>query len=63
MLPKLLMTIFLTAARAAEAKFDDYKDTVSAKATQGADLELMNELASIKAVVKKAWNCWQNSQK
>ena len=54
----------LTAARAVEAEQEDYKETgaVTAKAAQGTDPELMEELASIKAVVKKAWNAQQNSQ-
>ena len=54
----------LTAARAVEAEQEDYKETgaVTAKAAQGTDPELMEELASIKAVVKKTWNAQQNSQ-
>ena len=54
----------LTAARAVEAEQEDYKEmgAVTAKAAQGTDPELMEELASIKAVVKKAWNAQQNSQ-
>ena len=53
-----------TAARAVEAEQEDYKEkgAVTAKTAQGTDLELMEELASIKAVVKKAWNAQQNSQ-
>ena len=54
----------LTAARAVEAEQEDYKETgaVTAKAAQGTDPELIKELASIKAVVKKSWNAQQNSQ-
>ena len=54
----------LTAARAVEAEQEDYKEAGAAiaKAAQGTDPELMEELASIKAVVKKAWNAQQNSQ-
>ena len=54
----------LIAARAVEAEQEDYKEAgaVTEKAAQGTDPELMEELASIKAVVKKAWNAQQNSQ-
>ena len=54
----------LTAARAVEAEQKDHKEAgaVTAKAAQGTDPELMEELASIKVVVKKAWNAQQNSQ-
>ena len=47
-----------------EAEQGDYKEAgaVTAKAAKGTDPELMEELASIKAVVKKAWNAQQNSQ-
>ena len=53
----------LTATRAVEAEQEDYKEmgAVTAKAAQGTDPELMEELALIKAVVKKAWNAQQNS--
>ena len=54
----------LTAARAVEAEQEDYKEAggATAKAAQGTDPELLEELASIKAMVKKAWNAQQNSQ-
>ena len=54
----------LTAARAVEAEQEDYREAgaATAKAAQEADPELMEELASTKAVVKKAWNAQQNSQ-
>ena len=47
-----------------EAEQEDYKEAgaVTAKAALGTDLELMEESASSKAVVKKAWNTQQNSQ-
>ena len=47
-----------------EAEQEDYKEAggATAKAAQGTDPELLEELASIKAVVKKAWNAQQNSQ-
>ena len=50
---KALYEEILTAARALEAEEEDYKETgsVTAKAAQGTDPELMEELASIKAVV------------
>ena len=48
----------LTAARAVEAEQEDYKEAggATAQAAQGTDPELLEELAFIKAVVKKAWN-------
>ena len=54
----------LTAARAVEAEQEDYKEAggTTAKAAQGTDPELLEELASIKAMVKKAWNSQHNSQ-
>ena len=54
----------LTAARAAEAEQDDYKEVggAAAKAAQAPHPEVMEQLASIQAVVKKAWNAQQNSQ-
>ena len=54
----------LTAARAVEAEQEDYKEArgATAKAAQGTDPELLEELASIKAVVKKAWNAQKNFQ-
>ena len=54
----------LTAARAAEAEQDDYKEVggATSKAAQAPHPEVMEQLASIQAVVKKAWNAQQNSQ-
>ena len=54
----------LTAARAAEAELEDYKEVEGAtsKAAQAPHQEVMEQLASIQAVVKKAWNAQQNSQ-
>ena len=54
----------LTAARAAEAESEDYKEVggATAKAAQAPHPEVMEQLASIQAVVKKAWNAQQNSQ-
>ena len=54
----------LTAARAAEAEMDDYKEAggATSKAAQAPHPEVMEQLASIQAVVKKAWNAQQNSQ-
>ena len=54
----------LTAARAAEAESEDYKEVggATSKAAQAPHPEVMEQLASIQAVVKKAWNAQQNSQ-
>ena len=54
----------LTAARAAEAESEDYKEVggATSKAVQAPHPEVMEQLASIQAVVKKAWNAQQNSQ-
>ena len=54
----------LTAARAAEAELEDYKEVggATSKAAQAPHPEVMEQLASIRAVVKKAWNAQQNSQ-
>ena len=55
----------LTAARAAEAEMDDYKEAggATSKAAQAPHPEVMEQLASIQAVVKKAWNAQQNSHR
>ena len=54
----------LTAAQAAEAELEDYKEVggATSKAAQAPHPEVMEQLASIQAVVKKAWNAQQNSQ-
>ena len=54
----------LTAARAAEAELEDYKEVggATSKAAQAPHPEVMEQLASIQAVVKKAWNAQQNSK-
>ena len=54
----------LTAARTAEAELEDYKKVggAASKAAQAPHPEVMEQLASIQAVVKKAWNAQQNSQ-
>ena len=54
----------LPAARAAEAEMDDYKEAggATSKATQAPHPEVMEQLPSIQAVVKKAWDAQQNSQ-
>ena len=58
---------FLKAARKAEAESEHYKDSepASAKAAKAQELsaELMNEIAAIKAVAKKAWGSQQKNQK
>ena len=55
----------LTVARKAEAEAEHYKEpeAVSAKAAQGVSLELMEELAAIKAVANKACGSQQNQKK
>ena len=54
----------LTTARATEAEQEDYKEVGGAtlKSAQAPHPEVMEQLASIQAVVKKAWNAQQNSQ-
>ena len=54
----------LTAARAAVAEQEDYKEPggATSKAAQATHPEVMEQLASTQAVVKKAWNVQQNSQ-
>ena len=60
----MLQSHLLTAARAVEVEQEDYREAggATAKAAQGTDPKLLEELASIKAVVKKSWNAQQNSQ-
>ena len=55
----------LRAARKAETEAEHYKDAdaAPAKAAQAESSGLWNELASIKAVVSKAWNSQQKNQK
>ena len=50
--------------RAAEAELEDYKEVggATSKAAQAPHPEVMEQLVSIQAVVKKAWNAQQNSQ-
>ena len=54
----------LTAARAVEVEQEDYKEVggAASKSAQAPHPEVMEQLASIQAVVKKAWNAQQNSQ-
>ena len=55
----------LKAARKAEAEVDGYKelDPAPAKSAQGNSLELLNEMAAIKAIVNQAWKSQKDPQK